>query len=40
MILHKIKDVEANSNPNPEMNNYKYSQNATSCMVSAGANSQ
>ena len=25
LILHKIKEVEANSNPNTEMNNYKYS---------------
>ena len=25
LILHKIKDVEAKSNPNPEMNNYKCS---------------
>ena len=23
-ILHKIKEVEANSNPNPEINNYEY----------------
>ena len=23
LILHKIKEVEANSNPNPEMNNYE-----------------
>ena len=24
LILHKIKEVEANSNPNPERNNYEY----------------